>query len=177
MMNNRLQELTTKPNPPFIFGSSSYGGFGIRGKNAYSSFAGTAPDGQLKALETLLEENQRVKLFGFQKGEFNRAKTSYKSFYETFYKDRDKRESGRIVGSYVDQFLEGNTVPSVEYSYHTTMALMPNITLAEINAKMDSYLHDDNRSIVFTGPETKEVPTKEQILTILDEVANRKVTE
>jgi zinc protease len=176
MMNNRLQELTTKPNPPFIFGSSSYGGFGIRGKNAYSSFAGTAPDGQLKALETLLEENQRVKLFGFQKGEFNRAKTSYKSFYETFYKDRDKRESGRIVGSYVDQFLEGNTVPSVEYSYHTTMALMPNITLAEINAKMDSYLHDDNRSIVFTGPETKEVPTKEQILTILDEVANRKVT-
>jgi zinc protease len=175
MMNNRLQELTTKPNPPFIFGSSSYGGFGIRGKNAYSSFAGTAPDGQLKALESLLEENQRVKLYGFQKSEFDRAKTSFKSFYETFYKDREKRESGRIIGSYVDQFLQGNIVSSVEYSYNTTMKLIPTVTLEEINLLMDSYLHEDNRSIVFTGPETKEAPTKEQILKILDDVANREV--
>lgn len=175
MMNNRLRELTLKPNPPFIFGSSNYGGTGIRGKNAYSSFAGTAPDGQLNALKTLLEENQRVKLYGFQDGEFERAKTSYQSFYETFYKDRDKRESGRMVGSFVNHFLEGDMVSSVEYSYEMAMKLMPTITLAEINAKMNDYIHDDNRTIIFTGPETEEKPTKEQILKIIDEVAASKV--
>ncbi|GAK90566.1 probable zinc protease PqqL [Nonlabens ulvanivorans] len=175
MMNNRLQELTTKPNPPFIFGSSSYGGTGIRGKNSYSSFAGTAPDGQLTALKTLLEENQRVKLYGFQASEFERAKTSYKSFYETFYKDRDKRESGRIVGAYVNHFLVGDMVPSVEYSYEMAMKLMPTITIEEINAKMDDYIHDDNRSIVFTGPETENKPTEADILKILNDVANSKI--
>lgn len=175
MMNERLQELTTKPNPPFIFGSSSYGGTGIRGKNAYSSFAGTAPDGQLKALRTLLEENQRVQLYGFQEGEFERAKTNYKSYYETFYKDRDKRESNRIVGSYVNQFLQGDIVPSVEYTYNTTMQLMPTVTLEEINAKIQDYLREDNRTVVLTGPETDNKPTKEQILKIMDEVANSQV--
>jgi len=177
MMNNRLRELTTKPNPPFIFGSSSYGGTGIRGKNAYSSFAGTAPDGQMKALKTLLEENQRVKLYGFKDGEFERAKTSYASYYETYYKDRDKRESNRIVGSFVNHFLEGDMVPSVEYSYEMAMKLMPTITLAEINAKMNDYIHDDNRTIVFTGPETENKPTKADILKVLDEVSKSTVAD
>ncbi|PQJ33235.1 peptidase M16 [Nonlabens arenilitoris] len=175
MMNTRLRELTTKPNPPFIFGSSSYGGTGIRGKNAYSSFAGTAPDGQLKALRTLLEENQRVKLYGFQDGEFDRAKTSFESQYESFYKDRDKRESNRIIGSYVNMFLEGDMVPSIEYSYELAMKLIPTITLEEINAKINEYIHEDNRTIVLTGPETEEKPSEKQILKIIEEVANSKV--
>jgi len=175
MINNRLQELTQKPNPPFIFASSSYGGTVAKNKNAYSSFAGSAPDGQLAALKAILEENQRVKLYGFGEAELERAKAAYKSSYESYYANRDKMESGRIVGQYVQTYLDGGAAPSVEWSYEKTMELLPTIKVEETNAKIQKYIHDDNRTIVFTGPTTENKPTEEQILKVVNEVASAKV--
>ncbi|MGB5981466.1 MAG: insulinase family protein [Nonlabens sp.] len=175
MINNRLQELTQKADPPFIFASSSYGGTVARNKNAYSSFAGSAPDGQLKALEALLEENQRVKLYGFGAGELSRAKQAYDSYFETFYKDRDKRESNRIVDTYVQSYFSKDATPSIEWTYNKMKEMMPGIMVEEINAKINEYIHDDNRTIVFTGPTTDNPPTEGQVLKILEDVANSKV--
>ena len=175
MINNRLQELTQKANPPFIFGSSSYGGTVARNKNAYSSFAGSAPDGQLAALKALLEENQRVKLYGFGQAELDRAKQAYGSFFESYYKDRDKLESGRIVGQYVQSYFSKEAVPSIEWNYNKTMELLPGINVTEVNAKINDYIHDDNRTIVFTGPTTDTPPTEAQVLKVVSEVAASKV--
>jgi zinc protease len=175
MINNRLQELTQKANPPFIFASSSYGGTVARNKNAYSSFAGSAPDGQLAALKALLEENQRVKLYGFGSGELKRAKEAYKSFFETYYKDRDKRESSRIIGEYVQNYFDKGAMPSIEWTYENMNVLLPTIKVEEVNAKIKDYIHEDNRTIVFTGPETEVVPTEEQVLEVLKTVEASKI--
>ncbi|BAO56405.1 M16 family metallopeptidase [Nonlabens marinus] len=175
MINNRLQELTQKPNPPFIFASSSYGGTVAKNKNAYSSFAGSAPDGQLGALKAVLEENQRVKLYGFGEAELERAKAAYKSSFESFYANRDKTESGRLVGQYVNDYLNGGVTPSPEWRYETTMDLLPGIEVSEVNAKIQKYIHDDNRTIVFTGPTTENKPTEAEILKVVNEVASAEV--
>lgn len=175
MINNRLQELTQTANPPFIFAQSSYGGTVARNKNAYSSFAGSAPDGQLAALKALLEENQRVKLYGFGAAELERAKTAYKASYESFYANRDKTESGRLVGQYVQTFLNGGANPSPEWRYNMTLELLPGITVEETNAKIKKYIHDDNRTIVFTGPTTENKPTEEEILKVVNDVDSAEV--
>jgi zinc protease len=73
MINNRLNEYTNKPNPPFIFGFSYHGGI-IGNKEAYQSIAQTNETGQLEALKVLLEENERVKRYGFKASELERAK-------------------------------------------------------------------------------------------------------
>ncbi|WP_194852595.1 M16 family metallopeptidase [Nonlabens antarcticus] len=175
MINNRLQEVTQKPNPPFIFAQSSYGGTVAKNKNAYSSFAGSAPDGQLVALKAVLEENQRVKLYGFGEGELERAKTAYSSFIQSTYENRDKLESGRLVGQYVQTFLNGGAAPSIEWTYNKTMELLPTITVEEANAKIQKYIHDDNRTIVFTGPTTENKPTEEEILKVVNDVASAEI--
>jgi zinc protease len=175
MINNRLQELTQKPNPPFMFAQSSYGGTVADNKNAYSSFAGSSPDGQLAALKAVLEENQRVKLYGFGVAELERAKSAYKSSYESYYANRDKMESGSIVEQYVQTFLNGGAAPSVEWSYEKAMELLPTITVEETNNKIQKYIHDDNRTIVFTGPTTENKPTEEEVLKVVTEVASAKV--
>lgn len=175
MINNRLQEITQKPNPPFIFANSSYGGTVDKNKNEYSSFAGSAPDGQLAALKAVLEENQRVKLYGFGKGELERAKSAYKSSFESFYANRDKTESGRLVGQFVNDFLNGGVTPSPEWRYETTLDLLPGIQVSEVNAKIEKYIHDDNRTIVFTGPTTENKPTEEEILKVVSDVNSSKV--
>ena len=74
MLNNRLDELRNSETPPFVYGYSYHGGTWARGKNAYQSMAGTSADGQLKGLQALLDENERVKRYGFKQGELDRAK-------------------------------------------------------------------------------------------------------
>jgi zinc protease len=119
MINNRLSELTNKPNPPFVFGSSSYRVTYSRSKNAYQSFALTSETGQLVGLKALLEENERVKRYGFQEGEFTRSKKNILARLEKQYKDRDKQESGRILGEYINNFLENEPIPGIEWEFNT----------------------------------------------------------
>ena len=153
LINNRLEEVRNSANPPFVFGFSFYGGTFARTKNAYQSIANTSPEGQLKGLRAIIEENERVKRYGFQEGEFERAKKSLLARLEKEYNDRDKRESGRIINAYVNNYLEKSPIPSVEWSFDTTKKLLPTIQLQEIGALINDFLHDDNRVIILTGPE------------------------
>ena len=175
MINNRLQELTNSENPPFVFGSSYYGGTYAKNKNAYQSFAMTKETGQLNALKTLLEENQRVKQHGFFKGEFERAKKDILARIEKGYKDKDKMESNRVVGEYVRHFLENEPMPGIAWEYKFHQEQLPTITLDEVNALISDYIKDENRVIVLTGPEKEglEQVTEDQVKAVLKDVENR----
>lgn len=173
MLNNRLDELRNQANPPFVFGNSFYGGTYARSKNAYQSFAFTSPDGQLRALRVLLEENERVRKHGFVTGEFNRAKKSLLAGIEKQYNDRDKLESGRIIGEYVNHFLQDEPMPGLELEYNLYQTFLPGIKLSEVNGLIEGFIHEDNRVIVLTGPEKdglKKV-TEKQVKQVLEEVS------
>ena len=111
MLNNRLNELTNSPEPPFTFAGSYHGSTWARTKKAFQSYAMTAEGEQMKAMKVLLEENERVKRHGFHASELERAKTSLLSRMEKAYNDRDKTESNRKIGEYVYHFLEGEPAP------------------------------------------------------------------
>lgn len=177
MINNRLRELSNSPTPPFVFGFSYYGGTYARGKNAYQSIATTSETGQMEGLKALLEENQRVKLYGFQEGEFERAKKTYLAQMEKQYNDRDKQESGRMVNEFVNNFLENEPIPGIAWEYKTGKELLPTITLAEVNELINQFIHEDNRVIILTGPEKEDLkqPTEAEVLALLKEVETSKV--
>lgn len=171
MINNRLSEYSNKPNPPFIYGFSYHGGI-IGNKEAYQSFAQTNETGQLEALKTLLEENERVKRYGFKASELERAKKDYLARMERSFKNKDKRESGRIVNAYVQNFLRESPIPGIEWSFNYVQSELPNITLEEVNGLIENFLHDDNRLVVLTGPK-KDGLTKvkeEEVIALLDAV-------
>ena len=173
MLNNRLDELRNGENPPFVFGSSYHGGTWARGKNAYQSTAMTSPDGQLKAIETLLEESERVKRFGFKQGELDRAKKNIMARLEKEFKNRDKKESNRIIYAYLNNFLEGSPIPGIEWTFKTNQQMLPTIKLEETNAVIQEFLHDDNRVIVVTGP--KKVVLEQQVLDALKTVKTKEL--
>ncbi|MFS4491450.1 M16 family metallopeptidase [Maribacter sp. 2308TA10-17] len=172
LINNRIAELGNGPEPPFVFASSYYGGTYARTKNAYQSFAVTSPEGQLDGLKSILEENERVKRYGFKEGEFDRAKKTLLANLEKKYNDRDKRESERIVGEFIDNYLEQSPMPGLAWEYETTKSLLPNIQLTEVGELINAFLHDDNRVIVLTGAKKeglKEV-TEDEVKTLLASV-------
>ena len=66
MLNQRLSELKELPQPPFINAGSYYGEF-LGDKSVFVSQALVSDTGIIKGLQTLLSENERLKLYGFVK--------------------------------------------------------------------------------------------------------------
>tara|TARA_R100000306_G_scaffold39734_1_gene39267 strand:+ start:233 stop:3061 length:2829 start_codon:yes stop_codon:yes gene_type:complete len=177
MINNRLTELKDSKNPPFVFGFTYYGGTFARGKNAYQSIATTSETGQIKALRALLVENQRVKLHGFQEGEFERAKKSFLAQLEKRYNDRDKQNSSEMVNEFVNNFLEDEPIPGIEWEYKTVKKVLPTIKLKEVNELINQFIHKDNRVIILTGPEKEGLKkvTEENVLNVLKQVESSSI--
>ena len=119
----------------------------------------TNETGQLEALKTLLEENERVKRYGFKASELKRAKKDYLARLERQFKNKDKRESNRIVNAYIQNFLRESPIPGIEWSYNYAQSELPSIKLDEVNGLISDFLHDDNRLVILTGPK-KEGLTK-----------------
>ena len=174
LINNRLAELRNSAKPPFVFGFSFYGSTFARTKNAYQSVAQTSAEGQLEGLKALLMENERVERFGFQKGELDRAKKNIIARLEKAYNDRDKAESGRIVGQYVNNYLQQSPIPGIEWNYNTTKRLIDGIGIKEVSNLITAFIHDDNRVITLTGPEKDGLAqvTEDQVLSLIKEVEN-----
>lgn len=179
MINNRLAELRNSANPPFTYGFSYYGGTYSPLKNAYQSFAMVGESQQLEALKALVEENERVKRYGFNEGEFERAKKEYLARQEKAYKDRDKQESNRIIEEYVSHFLENSPIPGSEWTYEFSKNNLKDIKLEEVNALIDDFLHDENRVVILTGPKKEGLTpvTEDQVLEVLNSVKDSELED
>ncbi|WP_242085284.1 M16 family metallopeptidase [Aestuariivivens sediminis] len=157
MINNRLNELRNSENPPFVYGISYHGNTWAKTKAAYQSVAISSETGQLEALKTLLIENERVRRYGFFEGEFNRAKQHILARLEKTYKDKDKTLSQNIIGEYIRHFLSSEPIPGIAWEYNFHKQELPNIELEEVNDIINTYLKNNNRVIVITGPEKEGI--------------------
>lgn len=169
MLNNRLDELTNSPTPPFTFGYSYHGGTWARTKEAYQSFAMTQEDKQLDALKVLVTENERAKKYGFTQSELDRAKSDYLARYEKAYNDRDKSNSEMFVGEYQSHFLEGTPAPGIAWEFEAVKQMLPKVELKDVAGFVKEYVKDDNRVVIITGPEKEGLKkvTEQEVLNTL----------
>ncbi len=170
LTNQRLQELTQKENPPFLFGSVSFGSY-ARGYDAFGGFAAAGTGDVNKALNALVEEIERVKRFGFTAAELERAKKTMQANYERAWNNRDKTESDNYVDEYVNHFLQQEPIPGIDKEYEYVKTLVPGITLEEVNAVSKKFKDDKNRFVYVTGPEPKEgdkLPEGKDLLAAID---------
>lgn len=177
MMAQRMQELTQKANPPFLYGDSQYGDF-LGDLDSYTSIALAKDAASMKtALTALLEENARVQKFGFTQPELDRAKKDFYTSIEQYYKERDKTKSANHVQEYLDHFLHDKPYMSAEAYFEFVKKHLDGVSLAEINALAKKYITDKNRAVVVMGPEKSKdnLPKETEIRKLLIE-AGKDVT-
>jgi zinc protease len=170
MLNNRLSEITQKPDAPFVGAGASKGSFLARSQDAFTLAAG-AKEGLIDtAVVALLNEARRVDQYGFLDAELARAKTNMLRGYEMAYTERSKTPSAAFVGEYIGNFLTGEAIPGIEYEYRATQQLLPTITLADVNTLARNWIRDDNRVIIVQAPQKDglRVPTEQDILALFD---------
>lgn len=166
MFNQRLQDLTQKENPPFIFGSGNFGSY-ARGYDAFSLDARSGTQNPAIAIQVLTEELERAKRFGFTQSELDRAKKSYLNRMEKAYNDRDKTESGNFVQELISLFLYNDAMPGIEKEFELAKKQTPEITLQDVNAVLDFTKGQSNKVVSIMGPEAKpgmKLPDSAQLL-------------
>ena len=179
MLNQRLQELTQKSNPPFLYGASNLSDF-VRGYEAYSSFAVLGKDGVEPAINAVIQENERARKFGFTASELERIKKVLMKNIERAYNERDKTESANIVQEYVRNFLEAEPIPGIENEYKYHQEFLEGITLEEVNGFAAKNIPPvtENKLVILTGPDKAEfkIPSNEELLAMADDAARGEVT-
>ena len=171
MINNRFQEISNSPNPPFSYGFSYYSSMPNKKDMAYVAVASPTDNDQLSALEVLVKENQRVKKHGFTASELERARKEILNKAEKSYKERNKTRSGRYVSELQNQFLNGNISYSEEFKYEKYQELLPEISLEEVNKLIDNFIRKESRVAILTGPEyddEEKKPSKDDVLNIIN---------
>ncbi len=172
MLNQRLSELTKKPNPPFLFASSSEGNL-VRTKSAYLLQVGTRNNGLLDGMRAVLREAYRVRAFGFTPAELERQKKETLRFIEEAYAERDKTESDNFADEYIRNFLSHEPIPGIGVENSLYHRYLPGITLEEINRLGQVWMTDSNRVVVVGAPskEGVSVPTVAELAAIFDSAA------
>jgi zinc protease len=152
MLGDRFQEIAHRAGAPFL--SAYAGGFQFtRGTRLFYVTATVKDGGIAKGLESLLEETARVRAHGFLPSELERARRERRAELEKQYAERDKTESPGLASELVQDVLDGEPSIGIESSVRIEQALLPQVTLAEINALADTLISTRNRAVLASGPE------------------------
>lgn len=171
MLSDRLSELAQEENPPFTFSGAGYSSL-VRPKEVYNTTAVVPNGGYLKGFEAIWTENQRARQHGFTSSELNRAKSTLLARLDQQYAEREKTPSARVVNRYVYHFLNGSPAPSIGQRRELSQALLPTISLAEVNSAFAAFITDKNRVISISGAEREDnpLPSEEEVLAVIRKV-------
>ena len=179
MYNDRLEELTQKANPPFIYGGGYYSTFFISDtKDAWMSAAvAKDKDGIDEALNAIVAENKRMQQYGFTASEFERAKADLMKRIENQYDERDKQETGRIFRPILNHFLTNEPLMGIENEYMLLSQILPALPVEAINQYAAELIREDNIVITLTAPEKEGevLPTKAELLAMFNKAKEAEV--
>ncbi|MGN6401677.1 MAG: M16 family metallopeptidase, partial [Flavisolibacter sp.] len=151
LISQRLQELTQKEDPPFVYGFTGQQSF-IRGYDAFISVAVLGNNTEKEAMDALMAETERARKFGFLPAEIERVKASILNGAEKAFNEKDKSQSAQLVQGYLNNFLQGTPVTGPENRYKFIKQVLPSITAAEINAAAKKMPEANNAFALLLAP-------------------------
>ena len=178
MLNSRLEEIAQKPDAPFLAADASKGSFIGRNTDAFTLSANVKDGAIERGLEAILTEAKRVDQFGFLQSELDRQKQSLIRGYERAFDERDKTQSGAFVQEYINNYLDAEPIPGIEYEYKLVNELVPTITLTDVNKLASNWITDENRVIIAESPQkdSVKIPTRAALLAVFESAAKAPVT-
>lgn len=179
LLNLRMQELTQKANPPFLFGGSGESEF-VHGYESYFGFSAVGKAGVVPAIEALIVENERARRFGFTAPELERVKKSFFRQMERMYNERDKTESADFADEYLRNFLTDESIPGIDNEFGYYKRFLDGITLEEVNAYAAQHIPSstEKKLVLFQGPVKADfpIPTNAELLAAVERAEQLPVT-
>jgi zinc protease len=152
MLSARFDEISEKPDPPFLAAGTSRGLF-VRSAEATSLNALVNENGIERGVTALFTEAERVARFGFTTTELEREKLNMRRGLEREMIDEGAHTSKALADEYIRNFTQLEPIPGIPYEYALHQRFVPAITLAEVNALATDWLPDRNRVVMVSAPQ------------------------
>ena len=173
MANARLEELSMKPDAPFIGAGMQNGGLGVIPTLQSTIMVAVTKDGELaRGVEAVLTEMKKIREYGFTHGEFERAQNDLLRSCERQYANRNDNTNAYYVQRYLAAAKANAAIPDAQSEWQIDSMLIKSLNVEAINQVMKQYLTDQNQVYVIQAPEKEgaPVPTEEDILAIRKKV-------
>lgn len=166
ILNKRLDEKTLVSDPVLL---GAQAGFQRIIRPSRFSYLGIVPvkDRFPDALNQSMEELARARLHGVTDAELAREKESVLDDIEQAWLDRDKVNSSLRAGEIVQSVLSGDPALSLDARHDLYGALVPAITVKDVNAVLKGLLAGKGTMLVATVPETAaDIPDSGALLAL-----------
>jgi zinc protease len=178
MLSARLAEIAQKPEAPFISAFAGRGAFIGRTKDSASLGALVKDGGVERGLAAVLDEAHRVAQFGFTATELDRQRQTILRGRERALAEKENVQAASRANEYVRNFLNGETLPSLDDEYALVARFVPEITLDEVNRMAKDWFPETNRLVVVSAPEKAgvAVPDEAALAAVFKDAPGRDLT-
>ncbi len=182
MLNDRLREKALDANCPYVSAGAGDGQYIFaKTKDAFSVSASPKELGKaVESLKAVYTEALRAAKFGFTATEFARYKQDYLSSLDKMYSNKDKRPNSQLYRALVDNFLDNEPMPSIEFTYPVMKQIVPMIPVDAVNAMMKEFVPENDSNLVVLAfcneAEGNVYPSKEQLLGAIKAARTSEIT-
>ena len=178
MLSARLAELAQKPEAPFVSAFAGRGAFIGRTKDSASLGALVKDGGVERGLAAVLDEAHRVARFGFTASELDRQRQTILRARERALAEKDNVQAASRANEYVRNFLNGETLPSMDDEYALVARFVPEITLDEVNRMAKDWFPETGRLVIVSAPDKAgiTVPDEAALAAVLKDAPGRELT-
>lgn len=156
MAENRVKELTDKPDAPFSQ-VRSQGFVNILGKANTSFYLDTQAGKEITALSAIVTEIERIRQYGFLPSEFHRAKASILEKAQKSAAAYASQDSKTLAWKCFGHFCMGSPFMNGTQNIALTASLLDSVGLEDVNKALETVYPINNLVIALTAPE-QETP-------------------
>jgi len=167
MVNSRLQELSQQPDPSFSY-AYMYNANWLQGFNATDCIMFANEGRSEDAFRTLITELARIRQYGYQSAELERAKQIMIRQAEKWVADKPTMDSEDVIWELLSAVMSGDTIISAEFYEQMLKGLINEITLSEVNDIVDDVITSENLTLSLAGTDKPgaNYPSQEELLAI-----------
>ena len=171
LFNFRLDELSRQPGAPFLSAYYSRSNL-VRPTDTVEIGAQVQDEEILTGLDGIVTEVERIRRHGFTESELTRAKDALESFYRRIYSNRENTENATYAAEYLRNFFTGEPIPGIAAELALVEAMLPGITLDEVNRQVEELVGEENRTVLVIAPAKAdlELPGEDDLATVISAV-------
>lgn len=152
VLGERMREIQQKPNAPFFSAQMGLQDIFASTKHLFV-MAQLKDDRMAEGIEAITTEINRIKKYGVNPGELDRAVQSLIKMNETSYQNRNDRLNGAIANMAIYNFTKNSPIISPEMDYQIAMSILKNINTDIVNQYIGVVFKDKNAYISISTPD------------------------
>ena len=172
IMDERFNDIASAPDAPF-FAAGLFNNPLCNVCEAYNAAVLFKDGASVEAFTALMTELEKMKRYGFNDGEVQRAKENIINAYEKRVEAAPTRKNAEFVRPLISNFFDNKPYMTPETELEIVQAICAQINAPVLNQIVAQLLPSDNIVITYQGPEKEGLanPTEAELTGVLEAVA------